>query len=113
MQKTSALNAEIGHPKWGVLSVNLQGIDDYLFFKDITPTDQINKMFTISPTQSKNRIDYFKARFFQHIKFWKFGLVNTVQFQKILSNEQAGKAMDEIYLNRQVITKYTLSRVNK
>jgi hypothetical protein len=45
-------------------------------------------MFTISPTQSKNRIDYFKARFFQHIKFWKFGLVNTVQFQKILSNEQ-------------------------
>jgi|TARA_B110000977_G_C10678177_1_gene338452 uncharacterized small protein (DUF1192 family) len=33
--------------------------------------------------------------------------------QKILSNEQAGKAMDEIYLNRQVITKYTLSRVNK
>jgi hypothetical protein len=88
LQKTSALNAEIGHPKWGVLSVNLQGIDDYLFFKDITPTDQINKMFTISPTQSKNRIDYFKTRFFQHIKFWKFGLVNTVQFQKILSNEQ-------------------------
>ena len=33
--------------------------------------------------------------------------------QKILSNEQAGKAMDEIYLNRQVITKYTLSRVKK
>ena len=33
--------------------------------------------------------------------------------QKVLSNEQAGKAMDEIYLNRQVITKYTLSRVNK
>ena len=88
LQKTSAFNAEIGHPKWGVLSLNLQGIDNYLFFKDITPTDQINKMFTISPTQSKNRIDYFKTRFFQHIKFWKFGLVNTVQFQKILSNEQ-------------------------
>ena len=33
--------------------------------------------------------------------------------QKILSNEQAGQAMDEIYLNRQVITKYTLSRVKK
>ena len=33
--------------------------------------------------------------------------------QKILSQEQAGQAMDEIYLNRQVITKYTLSRVKK
>ena len=33
--------------------------------------------------------------------------------QKVLSTEQTGKAMDEIYLNRQVITKYTLSRVKK
>mgnify|MGYP006128912915 FL=1 len=33
--------------------------------------------------------------------------------QKVLSNEQASHAMDEIYLNRQVITKYTLSRVKK
>jgi predicted phosphatase len=33
--------------------------------------------------------------------------------QKILSTEQASSAMDEIYLNRQVITKYTLSRVKK
>mgnify|MGYP001047169453 CR=1 FL=1 len=33
--------------------------------------------------------------------------------QKILSAEQASTAMDEIYLNRQVITKYTLTRVNK
>ena len=33
--------------------------------------------------------------------------------QKILSHEQASTAMDEIYLNRQVITKYTLTRVKK
>lgn len=33
--------------------------------------------------------------------------------QKVLSMEQAGDAMDEIYLNRQVITKYTLSRAKK
>jgi len=33
--------------------------------------------------------------------------------QKILPPEQASSAMDEIYLNRQVITKYTLSRVKK
>ena len=33
--------------------------------------------------------------------------------QKVLSMEQATTAMDEIYLNRQVITKYTLSRVKK
>ena len=34
--------------------------------------------------------------------------------EKILTTtEQVDTAMDEIYLNRQVITKYTLSRVNK
>tara|TARA_B110001469_G_C9533911_1_gene265331 strand:- start:19 stop:390 length:372 start_codon:yes stop_codon:yes gene_type:complete len=33
--------------------------------------------------------------------------------QKVLSGEQASSVMDEIYLNRQVVTKYTLSRVKK
>ncbi len=33
--------------------------------------------------------------------------------QKVLTSEQAETAMDEIYLNRQVITKYTLSKVKK
>ena len=33
--------------------------------------------------------------------------------QKVLSSEQASTAMDEIYLNRQVITKYKLSRPKK
>ena len=33
--------------------------------------------------------------------------------QKVLSAEQTVTAMDEIYLNRQVITKYTLTRPKK
>jgi len=33
--------------------------------------------------------------------------------KKVLNKEQADDAMDEIYLNRQVVTKYTLSRVKK
>ncbi len=33
--------------------------------------------------------------------------------QKVLSQEQATNAMDEIYLNRQVVTTYKLSRVKK
>ena len=33
--------------------------------------------------------------------------------QKVLTTQQAETAMDEIYLNRQVITKYTLSKVKK
>ena len=86
LQKTGAINTEISHPKWGVLSFKLQSIDDYLYFQDITPADKINKMFIVSPAQSKNRINYFKTRFFQHLKIWKFGLINTIQFQKILKN---------------------------
>ena len=33
--------------------------------------------------------------------------------QKVLDTQQADKVMDEIYLNRQVITKYRLSRVKQ
>ena len=33
--------------------------------------------------------------------------------QRVLSQEQANSAFEEIYLNRQVITKYKLSRVKK
>jgi hypothetical protein len=33
--------------------------------------------------------------------------------QKVLNKDQAETAFDEIYLNRQVVTKYTLSRVKK
>ena len=33
--------------------------------------------------------------------------------KRVLSQEQASSAFDEIYLNRQVITKYKLSRVKK
>lgn len=33
--------------------------------------------------------------------------------QKVLNKEQVNEAMDEIYLNRQVVTKYSLSRVKK
>ena len=86
-QKTTAINGELGHSKWGILSLKLQAIDDYLFFQDTTPEDQINKMFTIKPAQSKSRINYFKTRFYQHLKFWKFGLINTIQFQEILNRQ--------------------------
>ena len=38
---------------------------------------------------------------------------SAISLQKVLNKEQAETAMDEIYLNRQVATKYTLSRVKK
>ena len=96
LQKSSSIIAEIGHPKWGALSLKYEGIDDYLFFKDVTPSDQINKMIKVSPTQSKNRINYLKTRFFQHLKLWKLGLINTIQYQKVntVSNETNFNALN-------------------
>tara|TARA_B100001057_G_scaffold332804_1_gene333252 strand:- start:270 stop:2432 length:2163 start_codon:yes stop_codon:yes gene_type:complete len=83
LQKVSSINAEIGHENWGKLSFDWQEINDFFYFKDITPFDRLTSQNIISPFQSSNKINYFKARFFQKIKFWKLGLINTIQFQDV------------------------------
>ena len=83
MQKTSSFHTKISHSKWGELFFQLQELDDYLFFQDITLNDNINKTFNIMPSQSQSKIRYFKTRFVQNLNFWKFGLINTIQYQDV------------------------------
>ena len=35
------------------------------------------------PSQSQSKIRYFKTRFVQNLNFWKFGLINTIQYQDV------------------------------
>ena len=85
LEKVSSIKAEIEHNKWGKLTLDWQQINDYLYFEDITPLENFTKQSIISPSQSPNKINYLKARFFQKLKFWKLGLVNTIQFQEVKS----------------------------
>ena len=85
LEKVSSIKAEIEHNKWGKLTLDWQQINDYLYFEDITPLENFTKQNIISPSQSPNKINYLKARFFQKLKFWKLGLVNTIQFQEVKS----------------------------
>ena len=86
LEKISSIKAELGHDKWGKLALDWQQIGDYLYFEDITPLENFTKQNIISPSQSPNKINYLKLRFFQKLKFWKLGLVNTIQFQEVKSN---------------------------
>ena len=85
LEKVSSIKAEIEHNKWGKLTLDWQQINDYLYFEDITPLENFTKQNIISPSQSPNKINYLKARFFQKLKFWKLGLINTIQFQEVKS----------------------------
>ena len=85
LEKVSSIKAEIEHNKWGKLTLDWQQINDYLYFEDITPLENFTKQHIISPAQSPNKINYLKARFFQKLKFWKLGLINTIQFQEVKS----------------------------
>ena len=82
-QKTSSIFTEVGHPFWGVISAKFQKIVDYNYFRDDTPTNQINKIFLVSPFQYNGQINYLKIKFYNRFKFWKLELINTLQFQEV------------------------------
>ncbi len=86
LEKVSSINAEFEHIKWGKLTIDWQEISDFLYFENITPIENFTKQNIISPSQSPNKIDYFKLRFFQKLRFWKLGLINTIQFQDVKIN---------------------------
>ena len=90
LEKVSSINAEFEHIKWGKLTIDWQEINDFLYFENITPIENFTKQNIISPSQSPNKIDYFKLRFFQKLKFWKLGLINTIQFQEVRSTPLKG-----------------------
>jgi len=79
--KTQELLFELKSKKLFDAEVSYTGIDDYAYFAiadgDTTPT----------PHQYGERIDYLKVKVGRTFRYGKFGLANTVMYQKALSGE--------------------------
>ncbi|NHN25370.1 putative porin [Flavobacterium jejuense] len=71
--------------KW----LNLEGqysiLDDYLYFDNIT--NDIEKL-TVKPFQNNNTITYAAVKASKDIKFWKFGLDNTLLYQNVENSDK-------------------------
>jgi hypothetical protein len=80
--KTQELKFELKSKTLLNTSVSYTGIDDYTYFgiktNDSTPT----------PQQFEGRVDYLKIKAEKEITYKKFGLMNTVMYQQVVSGEQ-------------------------
>ena len=86
-QQFSVLSFQLGHKKWGTISADWTQLNNYAYFRNYTSLFNLNEELLTLPDQTQNQIDYFKLRFFQNLKFGKFSLVNTVQYQKTFQEE--------------------------
>ena len=83
--KTQQLKVDFESQKIANLSLSYTGIDKYTYFtikeNDSTPT----------PHQYGDRVDYVKVKLQKELKYKKFGLDNTLLYQKALSGEEVLK----------------------
>lgn len=65
--------------------VSYTGIENYTYFLgQTTTTDDGTEVVTPKPFQFDGRVDYFKAKISKEIRYKKFGLNNTVMYQKAI-----------------------------
>ncbi len=70
---TRVLGGEF-NSKWGNASLDITNIDNYTYFN-----------LEGKPQQHDGNINYLKAKVSKEFKFWKFGLDNTIMYQKVAS----------------------------
>ncbi|WP_130736417.1 putative porin [Flavobacterium sp. J27] len=72
----------LANTKWINLEAQYTILNDYLYFDNIT--NDITKL-TVKPFQNPNTITYTSVKASKDIKFWKFGLDNTVLYQNVVN----------------------------
>ena len=100
-QQFSTLSAVIGHSKWGQIQGQWTHLEKYAYFKNKTLLRRLNSEFLNEPAQAIYPIDYYKLRFFQHLDFGKWSLINTAQYQKVYQqeDEESTLGVEPIILN--------------
>ncbi len=94
-QEFSTLSATIGHSKWGQLHGEWTQLQNYAYFKNNTVLRRLNQEFVNEPAQAIYPIDYYKVRFFQHLDFGKWSLINTAQYQKVNQEKDPDAILSE------------------
>ena len=92
-QKFKTKSLTISHPKWGNITGEWTGIENYTFFNNITRLKELNERFKVNVVQLDKKIDYFKARFNQRVDFAKFSWINNIQYQKVTQEEDPNELL--------------------
>jgi hypothetical protein len=90
-QLINSLNLEFGHPKWGKINANYEVLNNYAYFKNVLlEKNEIAEELIVAPTQFEGTINYLKIRLAQNLDFWKFSLINTIQYQNVDQTSEEG-----------------------
>lgn len=70
--------------QWVNLSLNLNTINDYLYFSN---DDSTGEQLLVTPKQYSNTINYLGFKAQKEFKWWKLALDNTILYQKVDQND--------------------------
>ncbi|WP_282124516.1 putative porin [Algibacter mikhailovii] len=76
-EETQQIAFEIESKKIGNVTVDYSTIDNYVYFKEDANSGQVASF------QNSNTINYLRVRFQNEIKFGKFALNNTIEYQNV------------------------------
>lgn len=86
-EKTNTFLAK-AETKWVNVDAQYSVINDYLYFADVTSTEQKKlRQQIIAPKQFDGTINYLSLKASREFTFGKFALDNTVLFQKVTQNQ--------------------------
>lgn len=91
-EKITHLSANLSHTKWGALSAQLQKLDHYTFYNQLTllpdsETQITPDLMLMQVVQASQPITYFKLRYDAHYSLGKFALTTSAQYQQVQSDE--------------------------
>ncbi len=86
-EKINSLSAN-AITSWLNVSLYAAIINDYLFFNDVsTPAQKVLQTQIVSPSQYSGEINYFSLKLAREFKMGKFGIDNTLLYQKVAQEE--------------------------
>jgi hypothetical protein len=80
--------------------VSYTGIENYTYFLgEASTTDAGIEIITPKPLQFSGRVDYFKAKVSKEIRYKKFGLNNTIMYQKAFDGQSVFRVPEVVTRN--------------
>ena len=98
-QQTRTLNAQVNLKKIANIDFAYSIIDKYTYFKETDLSDSL--VSVVEPNQYNGTINYLKLKLQREFRVGKFGLENTIMYQKVMQD-------DPIYNVPELVTRNTL-----
>ena len=85
--KRLSIYARLNHNRWFEVDAQWHQINNFTYLRNVTRLNRWGSELLITPTQSKDQLEYLKLKLSNEISLGKFSLTNTVQYQRVVQIE--------------------------